>query len=313
MAFNGHMVRFTLVRVVQAAISLLAISLFVFLLVRLTGDPLDVLLPLEATPEQIQRVEESLGLNKPLWRQYVIYVGNLLQGDLGNAIQGQAPVRRMIVERIPASLQLALLSVGIGFGLAIPLGMYAAKNAGGWLDWAARSFAILGQSTPLFWLGLLLMQLLAVQLRILPAAGREGPEYIVLPALTLGIYITAGLMRLTRSSMLEVLQSDYVRMARAKGVSEFRVLWVHSLRNAAIPILTFAALLFVGILTMTVVVEVVFAWPGLGRLTIDGIRSRDFPVVQGGVLFIAGLYIVVNLCVDVMYSFLNPRIRYSSD
>ena len=302
--------RFILTRALQALISLFVVTLVTFFIIRLTGDPVDALLPIDATREQIEQVRTSLGLDEPFWVQYRIFMANLFQGDLGESTRNTLPVSELIRDRLPATLQLGLVSLGIGFLIAIPLGVYAAANLGRPLDWGARIFAVLGQSIPLFWMGILFIQVFAVWWGILPAGGKGTLSQLVLPTLTLGIYIVAGLMRLTRSAMLEVLSTEYIKMARLKGVSEQRVLWIHGFRNAAIPVLTFAALLTVGVMTGSVIVETVFAWPGLGRLVVDAVRSRDFPIVQGVVLLFSALYILANFLVDVLYAYLNPRIRY---
>ncbi len=304
------MTKFILSRFLQAIVGLLAVTLITFVIVRLIGDPVTTILPIDATREQIEDVRKSLGLDQPLWKQYEIYMSGLLHGDLGTSIKNRQPVSELIRERLPATLQLGLVSLAITFFTAIPLGVYAAARKGSFIDWGARILAILGQSIPVFWLAIILIQVFAVQLGILPPGGRGSWNQLVLPSVTLGIFLCSGLVRLTRSSMLEVLESDYVKMARAKGVSEQVVLWKHAFRNAAIPVLTFSALLVVAILTGAVIVETVFAWPGLGRLVVDSVRSRDLTVVQGVIFLFAAFYIMANLVVDLMYAYLNPRIRF---
>ncbi len=302
--------KFVLARVAQALISLVLVSVVIFLVVRLTGDPLLTILPEEAEREQFDRMREFLGLDRPVAVQYFSYMGNVLTGDFGESIRTRSPVGDLLWDRLPATLELGLLAMGISFILAIPLGVYAASRPGSPLDIFARMFAVLGQSIPAFWLGILLIQLFAVQWDLLPAGGRGSPEQLILPALTLGLFLMAGFMRLTRSAMLEVLGSEYIKAARLKGVSQQKVLWRHAFPNAAVPVLTFGALITIAVLTGSVVVETVFAWPGLGRLVVDAIRARDFPIVQGAVLIFSVFYIAGNLFVDIAYAYLNPRIRY---
>ncbi len=304
------MSRYILARFLQALISLFAVTVGVFLIVRTIGDPVHVILPLDASREQVEQVRQSLGLDKPVVTQYTDYMFNLMQGDFGLSYTKRQPVQTLITERVPATLQLGLVSLAITFFIAIPLGVYAAARKGSWVDWTSRIFAVLGQSIPVFWLGIILIQLFAVQWGLLPAGGRGEWKQLVLPSATLGIFLISGLMRLTRSAMLEVLGSEYVKMARAKGVAEQIVLWKHAFRNAAIPVLTFSALLLVGVLTGAVIVETVFAWPGLGRLVVESIRSRDLNVVQGVIILFAAFYILANLCVDILYAYVNPRIRF---
>ncbi len=304
------MSRYILARFLQALISLLAVTIGVFLIVRTIGDPVNVILPIDASREQVEQVRQSLGLDKPVLTQYKDYMFDMMQGDLGLSYTKRQPVMDLVSERVPATLQLGLVSLAITFFIAIPLGVYAAARKGSWVDWVSRIFAVLGQSIPVFWLGIILIQLFAVQWGLLPAGGRGEWKQLVLPSVTLGIFLISGLMRLTRSAMLEVLGSDYVKMARAKGVAEQIVLWKHAFRNAAIPVLTFSALLLVGVLSGAVIVETVFAWPGLGRLVVESIRSRDLNVVQGVIVLFAGFYILANLCVDILYAYVNPRIRF---
>lgn len=305
------MIRFILKRLVQAAISLFAMSLFIFLLVRLTGDPGKVLLPLDATPDQFAYLSQQLGLDKPLPEQYVIWIGKMLRGDFGESATRHVPVSQLLEERVPNTISLAAAGFSITLLFGLTLGVYAAARKDGKTDLAARIFGILGQSVPIFWLGLILIMIFAVQLRILPAGGKtDGLASFVLPAITIGWFTTAGLMRVTRSAMLEVLSSDYVKLARIKGVRPSTILWTHALKNAALPVLTYAGLILFGLVTGSIVTETVFAWPGLGTLVVAAVVNRDFNVVQVVVVLISAVYIFGNLAIDVLYAFLNPRIRF---
>ena len=295
--------RFILGRTFQALVSLFIVTVVIFLLARLTGDPAQLLIPDEWTREQADVLRASLGLDKPLPVQYWIYLTGLFQGDLGTSNLARLPVSDLIVERLPATLELGITSVVLATIIAVPIGIYAAYYRGAPLDLAGRLFAVLGQSMPIFWTGILLIMVFAVILNWLPAGGRGSVLHLVLPSITIGWFVAAGIMRLTRSSMLEVLDSDYVRLARIKGVNERVILWKHAFRNATVPVLTYGAIIMVGVLSGSVVTETVFAWPGLGRLLIEGVFFRDFPVV------LSSMYILVNLLVDILYVFLNPRLR----
>lgn len=304
------MQRYILGRVIQAIISLLVVTIIIFLLSRLAGDPLVLLLDENATFEDRARLSAALGLDKPLVAQYGIYMSNLIRGDMGESIVNKEPVVGLLVKRATATLQLAVAAMVICLAIAVPVGVFSAVRRGTFLDRLFRIIAILGQSLPAFWLGLMLMFLFGVILGILPTCGSGGPLHLILPAITLGWYIAAGIMRLTRTSMLEVLRTDYIQLARTKGVSETAVIWKHAFKNAALPVLTFSVILFIALLGGAVVTETVFAWPGLGQLLIKAVRWRDFPVVQGIVLLMSGLYIFANLMVDISYGYLNPKIRY---
>ena len=307
------MKRYILLRVGQAVLSILAVSVIVFLLGRLSGDPVDLMAGIDASPEQRAAMEEHLGLDKPLPVQYGIFLGHALKGDFGTSLSKNRPTADLIRERFPATLQLAAAAALIALVISVPIGVYSARRRGGFFDFVARMMAVLGQSVPSFFLGMMLILLFAIQLGWLPVAGREGLnlKYLILPAIALGWGISAGIMRLTRSSMLEVLDTDYVKLARIKGVSEFKVTWKHAFKNAALPVLTYAAMIFVIILGGTVVIEMVFAWPGLGRLVVEAVQTRDFPVVQTVVMMLCALFIFTNLIVDIVYGYLNPKIKYS--
>ena len=305
------MQRFIVVRVFHSLIALVAISIIVFGLARITGNPLDVLLPIEASQEDFDRVEKAWGLDKPLPLQYFKYVSNVLQGDFGDSFKWQdKSARELVVSRFPATLQLASLALVMSIVLALPIGVIVAVKKDTAIDYLGKIVALLGQSLPSFWLGIVLMWIFAVQLDLLPTSGKGGIKHMILPAVALGWFQVAAIMRLTRSSLLEVLDTEYVKLARIKGLSERTVIWKHCLRNALITPLTYFGLILGSFLTGSVVTETVFAWPGVGLLAIDAVRARDFQVVQTVVLFFATIYIIANLLVDIMYAYLDPRIRY---
>jgi peptide/nickel transport system permease protein len=299
-------------RVLQTLLSMLVVVSIVFVLTRLSGNPVHLLLDVTATERDQQILTHYLGLDRPLPVQYGIYVRNVAFGDFGNSILTRRPVTEHIWERLPATVELGFVAMLLSVLIGVPLGMYSAVHRGTALDSGARVFAVLGQSMPAFWLGLMLILLFGVVLGVLPAGGRGTVWHIILPAFTLGYFTSAAILRLTRSAMLDVLASDYIKFARLKGLHEQVVLWKHGLRNALLPVVTFAVLLFVQFLGGAVVTETVFAWPGLGRLILESITTRDYPIVQAGVLVLSALYLTGNLCVDLLYSYLNPRIRHSS-
>ena len=303
--------RYLIGRVLQAVLSLLVVVSIVFVLTRLSGNPIYLLLDVNATERDQEILTRHLGLDKPLPVQYGIYVMNVALGDFGNSIISRRPVTEHIWERLPATVELGFVAMFLSVLLGVPLGVYSAVRRGGMMDTGARVFAVLGQSMPTFWLGLMLILFFGVVLGVLPAGGRGTVWHLILPAFTLGYFTSAAILRLTRSAMLEVLGSDYIKFARLKGLHEQVVLWKHGLRNALLPVVTFAVLLFVQFLGGAVVTETVFAWPGLGRLILESITARDYPIVQAGVLVLSALYLTGNLCVDLLYSYLNPKIRHA--
>jgi len=279
-------------------------------MVRLTGNPLDLMLDNYAGPEDRAAMARQLGLDKPLIEQYGVFVNDVLHGNLGNSISARQPVMDLIKERFPNTVELAISSFLISTVFGLVIGVYSAVTRRKVLDLLARFFAVLGQSMPTFWLGLLLMLVFGVWLRVLPVSGKEGLASFVLPSITMGWYQIAGIMRLTRSSMLETLGTEYVKLARIKGVPEALVIWKHALRNALVPITTFLVILFVTAISGAVVTETVFAWPGVGRLLVDAVNGRDYPLVQGIVLIIGTLYVVANFGLDILYVYINPKVRY---
>ena len=305
------MLRFIAARLLQSLIALAIVSVVVFVLARATGDPLYLILPMSATEEDFDNARRYLGLDRPYLEQYLTFVGRAVTGDFGTSIRARRPVNEILRERLPNSLKLALFAMTISLAMAFPLGILAAVNKGTSIDRAAQIISVLGQSLPSFWVAIVLVEFVAGRLQWLPAGGNEGLASYVLPGFTLGWFVVAGLMRLLRSGMLEVLDSEYVKLARLKGVVERRVVWMHALKNALIPVVTFAGIYFSILVTTAIVVETVFAWPGLGRLAYEGISSRDFPVIQAVVLTTAAIVTIVNLAVDLLYAVIDPRIRYA--
>jgi peptide/nickel transport system permease protein len=305
------MQRFIAIRVLQSLMAILVMSMIVFGLARLSGNPIDVMLPIEAEQEDYERLSKHWGLDKPLTTQYVIFVKKAVQGDFGESLKYQGKsAMSLVTERLPATLELAVFALFISAILALPIGVLAAVAKGSHWDTAAKIIALLGQSLPNFWLGIVLMWIFAVWLDWLPSSGRGGLQHLILPAITIGWFQVAAIMRLVRSSMLEVLDSEFVKLARVKGIPEWKVVWKHCLRNAGIAPLTYFAIIAGSLITGAVVTETVFTWPGVGLLVVDAVRSRDFQVVQAVVILFAGIFILCNLLVDILYAFLDPRIRY---
>ena len=306
------MSRYIVKRSIHAVITLFVVSIVVFMIVRLSGDPVLLLVPDEAPAEDYDEMRKLLRLDEHITVQYVIWMRQVLSGNLGESTTQRLPVTTLVIERFPATLQLTALAFAFTLLIGLPIGVYAAAHRGGALDFLARGFAVFGQATPNFWMGIVFIMIFAVWLGWLPAAGREGGiKFLILPAVTIGWFPVAGVMRLTRSSMLEVLNSEYVKLARVKGVRESLVLWKHAFKNAALPVLTYSALIIVFMVRGSVIVETVFAWPGVGRLVLEAVYNRDFPIVQAVVLLFATFFITANLLVDITYAYLNPKIRYS--
>ncbi len=302
--------RFLLRRLVLLLPVLWGVSTLVFLVTHvIPGDPVDLMLGETARPAQREKLRKALGLDRPLLVQYGEYMGGLLRGDLGTSLHQKRPVAALLLERAPATAELALAAIAVTLAVALPLGVAAARRAGSIIDLAAGALAVLGASLPVFWLGPLLIIFFSIGLGWFPVSGRSGPLSLVLPAVTLGMALAAILMRMTRASLLDVLPQDYVSAARAKGLTERRVLWLHALRNACLPIITVLGLQLGAMLSGAIITETVFAWPGVGRLTIQAIAARDYPLVQGCVLFIAGIYVAANFLTDLAYAWLDPRVR----
>jgi peptide/nickel transport system permease protein len=295
-------------RLFRALIALWLVSTVVFVVMRLSGDPVPLLLPPDAPRSEYARVARELGLDRPLPVQYAVFIGNVLRGDFGRSLHFREPAMRVVVGYLPATLELGLSAFVLAVVVAVPIGLLSAVKRNSPLDQAAMGVALVGQSAPTFFVGVLFILLVSLKLGLLPTSGRGGWEHLVLPSLTLGAFTMASIARLTRSSVLEVLRQDYVRTARANGVSEWLVVAKHTLRNASIPILTLLGLQAGQLLGGAVLTETVFAWPGLGRLMVKAIFARDYVLLQGAVLVFALAFVVVNLIVDLSYGALDPRV-----
>ncbi len=300
---------FFLRRLLQSLVVLLGVSFVVFFILFLTGDPAAVMLPPEASAEDIRNFRESMGFNDPFFVQYGRFLVGALRGNFGTSIRHGEPAFGLVVERMPATFELAGAALVIALLLAIPAGFVSAVRRNTVVDYISTVVALLGQSMPTFWLGIMLILFFSVQFQVLPSSGRGTWQHLVLPAITLGLFTTARITRLTRSGMLEVLNQDYIRTARAKGVSDPPVVWKHALKNAAIPIVTIVGIELGTLLGGSVITETIFAWPGVGRLSVQAIYNRDYPVVQAAVFLLATTFILVNLLVDLVYTYLDPRIR----
>ncbi len=304
------MARFVIIRIFQAIITLIVISMVVFALARASGDPIMLMAPAMATLEDIEVIQAHLGLDKPIYEQYWVFLKNLSHGDLGKSIVSRRDVATLIAERLPNTISLGLSAIVLGILVSIVLGVRGATRFNTWQDSGVKFLAILGQAMPNFWLGMMAISIFAVQLHWLPTSGMGSAANYVLPVLVLSFFMLPIMMRLIRSSMLEVLGSEYVKLARIKGVSERLVIWKHALRNAIIPLLTAAGITFATIVTGAIIIETVFAWPGIGRMLYEAVLQRDFPIVQGITLLVAVIVLGVNLIVDILYAYVDPRIRY---
>jgi ABC-type dipeptide/oligopeptide/nickel transport system permease component len=300
-------------RFIQLAGVVLGVSTALFFVLRLSGDPVMLLVPAEATPEQIEGLRRAMGFADPLLVQYVRFMRHLLVLDFGDSLLFRQPAMKMVLERAPATIELTVAAILLAVVVALPVGIYSATHPGGWSSRLLTLATLLGQSMPGFWLGILLILFFAVGLRLLPSFGNETPSHLILPALTLGAFPMARLMRLTRSGMLEVLSEDYIRTAYAKGLSDRIVFYRHALRNFLIPIVTIIGVDFSTLLGGAVLVESVFSWPGLGLQVVKGALSRDYPIVQATVFCVALMVVLINLAVDVVYLVLDPRIGRERD
>ena len=304
------MTNYIIKRLALALIVLFGVATIVFFLVRMTGDPVRLLLPPEATEEQVEEMRIKLGYDRPLYVQYGEFMGKLAQLDLGRSLRYNEPAGSLIMERIPKTVSLALMGIGIAVVLSFILGTLAALNRGKAVEQLIMSFSIFGQSMPAFWFGILLILGFAVYLRWLPTGGMGDFRNYILPAVALGLRPAALMTRMLRSSMVEVLDADFIRTARAKGLSRTRVILRHALRNSLLPVITLIGGEFGSILGGSVVIETIFAWPGIGQLLSQAISYRDFPLVQAVIITIAGWFVFVNLAVDILYAYVDPRIRY---
>ena len=296
-------------RLLQSLLVLFGVSFVVFFILHLTGDPALVLLPPDASAEDVQRFRQVMGFNDPFVVQYGRFLSGALRGDFGQSVRHGESAFTLVVERMPATFELAGAALVVALVLAIPAGIVSAVRRNTMLDYISTVVALLGQSMPTFWLGIMLILVFSVQFNLLPSSGRGGLGHLILPAITLGLFTTARITRLTRSGMLEVLSQDYIRTARAKGVSGPPVVWKHALKNAAIPIVTIVGIELGTLLGGSVITETIFAWPGVGRLSVQAIYNRDYPVVQAAVFLLSSTFVLVNLFVDVLYTYLDPRIR----
>lgn len=304
------MLSYILRRCFYAIFVLFGVATVVFFITRLTGDPVSIMLPPDASVQQEQDLRHALGFDKPLLEQYGIYILHLLQLDLGTSLRYGEPIYRLILERMPATLQLAGAALLFSLIIAIPAGIIAALKRGTAIEKGVVSFVVIGQSVPVFWVGMLLVLLFAVKLKILPTGGIGGMSHLILPAIALGIHLLALVTRLLRASLSDALGSDYVRTARAKGLLPGKVVAKHALRNSLLPVVTIVGLEIGSLLGGSVVTETVFAWPGVGQLLVQSIYNRDYPLVQGAIIILAGIFVLVNLIVDICYAAIDPRIQY---
>jgi len=295
-------------RVGQGLLTILLSTLVAFVLSHATGDPVGVLTNDYTSEEARQALREELGLNRSLPEQYGIYLGNAVQGDFGESLVNKRPVMDLITQRLPSTLMLAGCAIAAGTAIGVPLGVVAAKRRGSMVDAGARGLALLGQSTPVFVTGVLMIWTFSVTLGWLPTSGRSDWRSFVMPTFGLAWLVAAGVSRLIRSSMIEVLSQDFIVFSRVKGIGEGRVVWRHGLRNACLAMITYLGIMLGTLLTGSVVVETLFAWPGVGRLAVTSVAARDFPVVQGLVIVFTVIFVAVNLVIDLSYSYLDPRI-----
>jgi len=307
------MARFIIYRVISIIPVLFGISLAVFFMVRLVpGDPIDIMYSNRAkpTPEQRAKLEHQMGLDLPIYKQYVKFIDGIFHGDLGDSFRTKQPVTDAIRTRLPNTVRLTVSALIVALVIGLTAGILSATFRNSWIDRISMLIAVAGVSIPGFWLGLMLILLFSVRLGWFPVAGASGVKHLVLPAITLGLVVSAVLARITRASMLEALNQDYVRTARAKGLREFSVVGRHALRNALIPVVTIVGLLIGNLLAGAFIIEAVFGFPGIGLLAVNALLARDFPMIQGIVLFIAVVYVFINLLVDVLYGLIDPRIKF---
>lgn len=304
------MIAFLIRRLIHAVFVMLGVSIIVFLLVHLTGDPATLMVPEDATPEQVQEIRERMGFDRPIVVQYGIFLSNAVTGDFGYSYRIRRPAFDLVLERVPATVRLAAASVGVSLLVALPIGILAAFKRNSIFDRVSMMGVLFGQSMPTFWFGIMAILVFSVWLGWLPTSGYRGPQYIILPALTLGLYTSAVIARILRSSLIEVFSRDYVRTARSKGLTESRILFRHALKNAAIPVVTVIGLQVGYLMGGSIITETIFSYPGMGLLAIQAIRGRDIPVLQAFVVSIAGIIVLINLLVDILYTYLDPRVKY---
>lgn len=305
------MQKFLLRRLVLSAVTLLVVSVLIFFMARISGDPSTLLIDDYASAQTLESLRASLGLDRSYAEQYWIFLSNAVQGDFGISIVQKRPVGTLITERLVATFQLGIAAFVFSIAVGIPLGVLSSIKRGSLVDRVSKVLALIGQSAPPFWIGIMLMFFFAVRLGWVPPSGRQEVSSIILPAITLGWFFIAANLRLVRSAMLDVLDSEYIKLARAKGVPGVKVIWKHALRNALIPPLTFAGITLGGLVTGSLVAEVVFAWPGLGQLAFLAVRDSDYPLLQGIVITFALFYLATTFLVDVLYAYIDPRIRFA--
>jgi peptide/nickel transport system permease protein len=301
--------RYVVRKLVHTLFVAFGVVTLVFVALRMSGDPAATMLPGDASVDELRDLRRALGLDQPLHVQYLRFLVSAVTGDFGSSLRHQEPAMMLVMERLPATLELAFAALLLSVVVGVPLGILAALHRGRLADMLAMAFAVVGQATPYFWMGIMLILVFAVELQWVPTSGRGGLERLILPAITLGTHFMAVLARLTRTSMLEVLGQNYVTTARAKGLTERAVVLIHALKNAAVPVVTLIGLQFGTLLGGAVVTETIFAWPGVGRLAVQSIFVRDYPVVQAGVFVLALSFVTINLLVDLLYGWLDPRTR----
>jgi ABC-type dipeptide/oligopeptide/nickel transport system permease component len=300
---------YILKRLFHSIFVLVGISMVVFIILHLTGDPAALLMPMDATPEQVAQYRQEMGFNDPIVVQYWRFFKGTLRGDFGMSFRHNQPALELVMERMPATIQLTFAAMVIALLVAIPVGIFSAIRRNSLLDHIGMTGALLGQSTPVFWLGVMLILVFSVTLQWFPSSGRGEIQNLVLPAITLGMFSMARTARMMRSSMLEVLGQEYMKTAKAKGLNPGMVILKHALKNAAIPVVTIIGMELGTLLGGAVITETIFAWPGVGRLAVQAIYNRDYPVVQAAVFFLASVFVLVNLVVDLLYTYLDPRVK----
>jgi ABC-type dipeptide/oligopeptide/nickel transport system permease component len=303
---GGYLLR----RLYHSLIVIFGITLVIFIITHMIGDPVVLLLSPEATQADRDELQHQLGLDRPLPVQYMVFLGDAVRGHFGTSFRHQRPALELVLQHLPATLELTLAAMVLSILISIPLGILASMKPGSLLDRTGMTFALFGQSAPVFWIGIMFILLFGVKLRWFPISGRGGIENLIMPAMTLALFSTAAQTRLTRSSMLDVLDKDFIRTARSKGLHEFKVILKHGLKNALIPIITIVALQFGMMLSGAVITETIFAWPGVGRLAVNAIYNRDYPVIQAAVFVTSVFFIFINLIVDFLYTKIDPRITY---
>ncbi|WP_028590098.1 ABC transporter permease [Paenibacillus massiliensis] len=303
--------RYIVKSLLQVIPVLLIVSLIVFVLVRVTGDPVALMLPETATAEDRAVLTQALGLDQPLHVQYVKFLGDALQGDFGQSFRYGEPALRLVLERLPASFELAAAAMVLAVIMAIPLGIISAVKRNTYTDLLISTLSVIGKAMPNFWVGIMLILLLSVMWGVLPVSGRGGVSHLILPAFTLGFGLAAQMTRLLRSSMLEILNQDYIRMARSKGLSSFVIIMRHAFRNGLVPLVTIISLQFTSLIGGTLITETVFSWPGLGQLLVVAVNTHDMAIVQAAVFVIALIVVLTNILTDVIYRLLDPRIKFN--